>query len=136
MKVVYPPPFVGASPFWLAARFARTDLMRLLAAHGADPRFVHEVDYIVDGRMQWRTERTTTLMAALGMGGRRARPWVPYAGAAESRTLAAVELAVALGAAVNAADADGHTALDEAEALQYESVVRYLAAAGAEPGID
>ena len=132
----YPPPFVGASPFWLAARFARADLMRLLAAHGADPRFVHEVDYIVDGRMQWRTERTTTLMAALGMGGRRARPWVPYAGAAESRTLAAVELAVALGADVNAADADGRTALDEAEALQYESVVRYLAAAGAEPGID
>ncbi len=28
------------------------DLMRLLAAHGADPRFVHEVDYIVDGRMR------------------------------------------------------------------------------------
>ena len=132
----YPPPFVGASPFWLAARFARAELMRLLAAHGADPRFVHEVDYIVDGRMQWRTERTTTLMAALGMGGRRARPWVPHAGAAESRTLAAVELAVALGADVNAADADGRTALDEAEALQYESVVRYLAAAGAEPGID
>ena len=132
----YPPPFVGASPFWLAARFARADLMRLLAAHGADPRFVHEVDYIVDGRMQWRTERTTTLMAALGMGGRRARPWVPHAGAAESRTLAAVELAVALGADVNAADADGRTALDEAEALQYESVVRYLAAAGADPGID
>ena len=81
-------------------------------------------------------------MAALGMGGRRARPWVPYAGAAESRTLAAVDgmagcdPLVALGADVNAADADGRTALDEAEALQYESVVRYLAAAGAEPGID
>ena len=132
----YPPPFVGASPFWLAARFARTGLMRLLAAHGADPRFVHEVDYIVDGRMQWRTERTTTLMAALGMGGRRARPWVPHTGAAESRTLAAVELAVALGADVNAADAGGRTALDEAEALQYESVVRYLLAAGAEPGVN
>ena len=132
----YPPPFVGASPFWLAARFARAGLMRLLAAHGADPRFVHEVDYIVDGRMQWRTERTTTLMAALGMGGRRARPWAPHTGAAESRTLAAVELAVALGADVNAADAGGRTALDEAEALQYESVVRYLLAAGAEPGID
>ena len=130
----YPPPFVGASPFWLAARFARTDLMRMLAAHGADPRFVHEVDYIVDGRMQWRTERTTALMAAFGMGGRRARPWVPYGGAgtAEARTLAAVRLAVELGVDVNAVDGDGGTALDEAEALQYESVVEYLLAQGAE----
>ncbi len=129
----YPPPFVGASPFWLAARFARTDLMRLLADHGADPHFVHEVDYIVDGRMQWRTERTTTLMAVFGMGGRRARPWVPYGGAgtAEFRTLEAVMLAVELGVDINAVDADGSTVLDEAEALQYESVVRYLLDVGA-----
>ena len=134
----YPPPFVGASPFWLAARFARTDLMRLLAAHGADPRFVHEVDYIVDGRLQRRSERTTTLMAAFGMGGRRARPWVPYsgAGAAEFRTLDAVMLAVELGVDVNAVDATGRTVLDEAEALQYESVVQFLVEVGAEPGVN
>lgn len=132
----YPPPLVGASPFWLAARFARIDLMRLLAEHGADPHFVHEVDYIVDGRMQWQTERTTTLMAAFGMAGRRARPWVPYGGAptAELRTLEAVMLAVELGVDVNAVDATGRTVLDEAEALQYESVVEYLVDIGAEPG--
>ena len=132
----YPPPFVGASPFWLAARFARIDLMRLLADHGADPHFVHEVDYIVDGSQQWRTERTTTLMAAFGMAGRRARPWVPYSGAgtAEFRTLDAVMLAVELGVDVNAVDATGRTVLDEAEALQYESVVEYLVEIGAEPG--
>ena len=132
----YPPPFVGTSPFWLAARFARIDLMSLLADHGADPHFVHEVDYIVDGRMQWQTERTTTLMAAFGMGGRRARPWVPYgaAGMAEFRTLDAVRLAVELGVDVNAVDATGRTVLDEAEALQYESVVEYLVEIGAEPG--
>ena len=134
----YPPPFVGASPFWLAARFARIDLMRMLAAHGADPRFVHEVDYIVDGRMQWRTERTTTLMAAFGMGGRRARPWVPYGGAgtAELRILEAAMLAVELGVDVNAVDSDGRSVLDEAEALQYEIVLEYLLAQGAEPGVD
>ena len=134
----YPPPFVGASPFWLAARFARIDLMRMLADHGADPHFVHEVDYIVDGRMQWQTERTTTLMAAFGMGGRRARPWVPYGGAptAELRTLEAVMLAVELGIDINAVDATGRTVLDEAEALQYESVVEYLVEVGAEPGAD
>ena len=134
----YPPPLVGASPFWLAARFARIDLMRLLADHGADPHFVHEVDYIVDGRMQWQTERTTALMAAFGMGGRRARPWVPYGGAptAELRTLEAVMLAVDLGIDVNAVDAAGRTVLDEAEALQYESVVEYLVEVGAEPGVN
>lgn len=132
----YPPPFVGASPFWLAARFARIDLMRMLADHGADPHFVHEVDYIIDGRMQWQTERTTALMAAFGMAGRRARPWVPYSGAptAELRTLEAVMLAVELGIDVNAVDATGRTVLDEAEALQYESVVEYLVEVGAEPG--
>ena len=132
----YPPPFVGASPFWLAARFARIDLMRMLADHGADPHFVHEVDYIVDGRMQRQTERTTTLMAAFGMAGRRARPWVPYGGAptAELRTLEATMLAVELGVDVNAVDATGRTVLDEAEALQYESVLEYLVEIGAEPG--
>ena len=132
----YPPPFVGASPFWLAARFARTDLMRLLAEHGADPHFVHEVDYIVDGRMEWRTDRTTTLMAAAGMGGGRVRPWVPYTddGTPESRTLDAVTLAVEFGVDVNAVDAAGRTVLDEAEALQYETVVRYLLEHGAQPG--
>ena len=132
----YPPPFVGASPFWLAARFARIDVMRMLADHGADPHFVHEVDYIVDGRMQWQTERTTTLMAAFGMAGRRARPWVPYSGAptAELRVLEAAMLAVDLGVDVNALDATGRTVLDEAEALQYESVVEYLVEVGAEPG--
>ena len=134
----YPPPFVGASPFWLAARFARIDLMRMLADHGADPHFVHEVDYIVDGRMQWQTERTTTLMAAFGMGGRRARPWVPYSGAptAELRILEAAMLAVELGVHVNAVDATGRTVLDEAEALQFESVVEYLVEIGAQAGID
>jgi len=134
----YPPPFVGASPFWLAARFARIDLMRMLADHGADPHFVHEVDYIVDGRMQWQTERTTTLMAAFGMGGRRARPWVPYSGAptAELRILEAAMLAVDLGVDVNAVDGTGRTVLDEAEALQFEGVVEYLVAQGAQPGID
>ena len=132
----YPPPFVGATPFWLAARFARTDLMRLLADHGADPHFQHEVDYIVDGRMKRRTDRTTTLMAATGMGGGQVRPWAPYSGdgTAESRTLDAVRLAVELGVDVNAADAAGRTVLDEAEALQYETVVRYLVEQGARPG--
>ena len=130
----FPPSFIGATPFWLAARFARTELMQLLAEHGADPRFVLEVEYVADGSMQWRTDRTTALMAALGMGGGRVRPWVPYTddGTAESRTLAAVRLAVELGADLHAADPNGRTALDVAEELQFESVVHYLVEQGAD----
>src|SRR4029453_4426881 len=30
---------VGATPFWLAARFAQPNLMHLLVDHGADPLF-------------------------------------------------------------------------------------------------
>ena len=45
-------------------------------------------------------------------------------------------LAVELGVDVNAVDATGRTVLDEAEALQYESVLEYLVAQGAEPGVD
>ncbi|MXY25542.1 MAG: ankyrin repeat domain-containing protein [Acidobacteria bacterium] len=130
----FPPSFIGATPFWLAARFARAELMQLLAEHGADPRFVLEVEYVADGSMQWRTDRTTALMAALGMGGGRVRPWVPYTddGTPESRTLAAVKLAVELGADVHAADPNGRTALDVAEELQFESVVHYLVEQGAD----
>ena len=133
----YPPSFVGATPFWLAARFARTDLMQVLVDHGADARFVLEVDYVVDGRMEWTTERTTTLMATLGMGGRSMYPWVPYTdhGTPESRTLAAVTLAVELGANIHAADPSGRTALDAAEELQFESVVHYLVEQGADESV-
>ena len=35
------PRLVGATPFWLAARFSEPDVMRLLVKHGADPLFVH-----------------------------------------------------------------------------------------------
>ena len=130
----YPAAFVGATPLWLAARFARVDIMRLLMGHGADPRFVHEVEYIADGVYQARTERTTTLMAALAMGGSpRFRPWVPYTdpGTAESRTLAAVTLLADHGVDISAADLRGQTVLDEAEAKQYESVVTLLLERGA-----
>lgn len=132
----YPPAFVGATPFWLAARFARTEVMRLLADWGADPKFVLAVSYIVDGRLERTTERTTTLMAALGAGGRRARPWVPHSDrrSVEERVLEAVKLVVDLGVDVNAVDAAGRTGLDLARALQYASVTELLLEAGAVAG--
>src|SRR5439155_7724490 len=39
------PELVGATPFWLAARFTEPDIMRLLLNYGADPMFVHHAEY-------------------------------------------------------------------------------------------
>jgi ankyrin repeat protein len=127
------PALVGATPFWLAARFAQPRVMRLLVQHGADPLFVQRADYYVEGRTGTRTEMTTALMAATGMGGGSA--WVqPGRATREALTLEAVKLAVDLGIDVNAANADGRTALDAARALKYETVVQYLLEKGAKAG--
>ena len=69
------PALVGASPFWLAARFNEPGIMRLLAAHGADTKVIHESNYVQGEGYQRRKEKTTAVMAALGMGGGTA--WVP-----------------------------------------------------------
>lgn len=115
------PATVGATPFWIAARWGTPAMMRMLAEHGADPLAVHTSNYYgglegIDAFLF--TERTTALMAALNMGGPGA-PWVPIGPPAtsgggpqgarrpESEVLAAVKIAVELGVDVNAVnDAD------------------------------
>jgi ankyrin repeat protein len=130
----FEPELVGATPFWLAARFSQPALMRLLVKHGADPLFVHHVEYIAGESYQHRTEATTALMAATGMGG--GTFWIqPARGEREALALEAVKLALELGVDVNAANADGRTALDAAKALKYESVVTFLVEKGARPGV-
>jgi hypothetical protein len=52
----------------------------------------------------------------------------------EALTLETVKLALELGVDFNAVDAEGHTALDGAKALEYSSVVQFLTAHGAKPG--
>jgi ankyrin repeat protein len=129
----FAPELVGATPYWLAARFVEPGVMRLLVKHGADPKFVHHGDRMVEGRgeaFQHRIDVTTPLMAATGMGGGRAWVQVPRA-EREPLTLEAVKLAVELGVDVNTANIDGRTALDGAQALKYESVVAYLVGQGA-----
>ena len=69
------PALVDATPYWLAARFTQPGVMRLLAKHGADPKVIHESNYVQGEGYQRRKERTTAVMAALGMGGGTA--WVP-----------------------------------------------------------
>ncbi|HEV3058907.1 MAG TPA: ankyrin repeat domain-containing protein [Vicinamibacterales bacterium] len=128
------PELVGASPLWLAARFSEPNVMRLLVAQGADPLFVHHADYYAGARGERRTEVTTVLMAATGMSA--GTPWVPLdRGAREALALDAVTLALERGVDLNAANTDGRTALDAARALKDDTVVAFLIAKGARPGV-
>jgi ankyrin repeat protein len=122
------PSFVGASPFWLAARYGAPKIMSLLAEHGANARFVHhlafwaqaegyELGRVIEGN-------TTALMAAVGMGDDLRPP-------DEATTLEAVRVAVGLKVDVNAANALGETALHAAAARGYDSVVKFLLENGA-----
>jgi ankyrin repeat protein len=129
----FDPAIVGATPFWLAARFSQPNVMRMLVKHGADPMFVLHSDYIAEARLQHRTEATTAVMAATGMGG--GTPWVqPARAEREALTLEAVKLGAELGVDLNAANPDGRTALDAAKAQKYESVVKFLVEKGAKAG--
>jgi uncharacterized protein len=117
--------WIGATPYWLAARFADADVMRLLAEAGANPRFAMK-----DG--------TTALMAAVGMGfaggDRRYRGIGAVIGGAddERAALEAAKVAVRFGGDVNAVNAaTGDTALHTAAAKRMNSVVQFLAESGA-----
>ena len=141
--------WVGATPLWLAARFSTPAIVRRLLEQGADPSFVHRGVYYAGGAggslSPRREETTTTLMAAVKMGAGRA--WTVLQ-ADEPMVLETVELLVEAGVDVNAVGrgvrlrrgpgaerpADtGHTTLDGAMALEYDSVVDVLIAAGATP---
>jgi ankyrin repeat protein len=126
--------WVGATPFWLAARFAEIEMMRVLAASGADPLLA-----IKDGT----TPLTATLAAGIDSGpsasDRRERRLDPVELAAlaenrseyEGRTLEAVHMEVDLGADVNAANKAGDTALHSAASKGFNTVVQFLAEKGA-----
>jgi ankyrin repeat protein len=126
---------VGATPYWLAARFTEPNVMRLLVKHGADPKFVHHADYVAEqgfGQTE-RKETVNALMAAVGMI--RVNPWVEIPrGEREALALETVKLAVESGADLNLANTDGRTALDAAKGLRYQSVVDYLTEKGAKAG--
>jgi uncharacterized protein len=129
----FPPQFIGASPYWLAARFTQPSVMRALVKAGADPRFVQHADFYPDGPPEHRVESITSLMAATGLGG--GRPWVaPDRGQRETLMLETVKLVMEVDVDVNVAAADGRTALDAAQALKYQSVVDFLVSKGAKSG--
>ena len=124
--------WIGASPFWLAAKFAEIEIMRALVAGGADPRLT-----LPDG--------TTALMAAIDSvekgrraNDRRGRLRAPSehlmavrSGQDEREALAAIKLVTEVGADVDAANELGDTAVLVAVTYKYTSVVQWLVDHGA-----
>lgn len=100
---------LGSTPFLLAARTADVDLMKLFAELGGDPFMPNE-------------DNSTPLMVAAGLG-TNAPGEDP---GTESEVLEAVELALALGADINAIDNNGETAMHGAAYKHLPLVVQYL----------
>ena len=132
----------GATPLWLAARFAEPEIMKLLVENGADATTINNVSYPAQRLGEgFVTEDgdVSVLMAALGMGHRRMTvSWGNTDRRAnrvnkdrESTILDTSIIAVQGGAELNREDASGQTALDFAKVRGYDTVVLYLLGAGA-----
>jgi ankyrin repeat protein len=105
---------IGATPFLLAAVTADAEFMKTLADLGADPLLTNN-------------EGTTALMAAAGVG---ARSPGEDAGT-EEEVLEAMDVALALGADLNAVDNHGETAMHGAAYKNLPAAVKFLADKGA-----
>jgi ankyrin repeat protein len=110
--------FIGATPFFMAARGGDTDLMHLLVELGADPLLPN-----ADG--------TTPLMVAAGVGTHS--PGEDAGTPPEA--LEAVKLTLELGNDVNVVDKNGNTAMHGAAFKQLPEVVKLLDAKGADVAI-
>jgi ankyrin repeat protein len=105
---------MGATPYMLAAKTADAELMRHLAKAGADPTIPNADD-------------STPLMAAAGLGTRS-----PGEDAGtEDEVVEAVQVALDLGADVNAVDKNGETAMHGAAYKNSPKAVEFLVAKGA-----
>jgi uncharacterized protein len=102
----------GSTPFWRAAQSAAA-AMKLLAAHGADPKIASN-------------QGDTSLMVAAGVG------WMAnHSNNAPNGWLSAIQLCVELGVDVNAADSRGYTALHGAAYIGDNDAVKFLVSKGA-----
>jgi ankyrin repeat protein len=104
----------GATPYFLAARSADAELMRALAALGADTSIPNE-------------DNSTPLMAAAGLGTRS-----PGEDAGtENEVVEALQAALDLGAKIDAVDNNGETAMHGAAYKNLPGAVLFLASKGA-----
>jgi ankyrin repeat protein len=120
-----PATFVGSTPYLLAARFVEPEIMRVLAAGGADIKAT-------------MPNGATAVMLASGMGtgrseNRRGIDTIDFGKLEpERQILEGVKTAVELQGDVNAANQAGDTALHSAALLGYDTVVQFLADRGAQ----
>lgn len=131
---------VGATPFFMAAKFAEPEIMRMLVAGGADP--LRAVTPVEDAPERGTPVGTTPLMAASGLGWQRPDD-VGSAGSNrrgrtlsrdrmfaewddEDRWMTTVELALSFHPDVNAANAAGETAMHGAANLGLRRVLQLL----------
>ena len=105
---------MGATPFFLAAKTADAELIRLLASLGADTKIMN-------------ADNSTALMAAAGLGTRS-----PGEDAGtEPEVIEALQALIELGADVNSVDNHGETAMHAAAYKNAPGAVDFLAAHGA-----
>jgi ankyrin repeat protein len=108
----------GTTPFLRAAKAGDVPAMKLLLEHGADPNLAPTRSGI------------TPLMAAAGLGTQEQDTTGRYK--TQAQAVEAIQLLLDRGIDVNAAAADGRTALHGAALQGYDDVIKFLASNGGE----
>ncbi len=109
---------MGATPYFIAARAADAEYMRLLASLGADPKIPN-----ADG--------STPMMACAGLGTRS-----PGEDAGtEAEVVEALQVSLDLGEDINAVDKNGETAMHAAAYKNAPAAVLFLSKHGANPEV-
>jgi len=127
--------WIGATPFWMAAKFAEIDIMRELAECGADAHLSTDdgiTPLMVIAGISFRPGSVGLNRRDQGIGPDAARL---LRAATEQPTLEGTRLALELGSDVNATNSRGDTAAHGAASLGFSSVVQLLAEHGADLNI-
>jgi ankyrin repeat protein len=125
----------GTTAFVRAARAGDAGAMRLLLAHGADPRIATGSDIPADVSQPARRQPggINALMAAAGLGSKEED--TVGRKKTQAQSIAAIQVCLDAGVDINATDGRGQTALYGAALQGYEEVVTFLVAHGARADI-